>query len=171
MRVPDDDTGPGAAGFPRRTRPVFVDASGRRGRLVRRLGGLLAVLGAGYLALLLSTVLGGPTLQVPLLPASQPSHHPAPVGAVPSLRPAPGTHPPANGDGTPGRAGAGVTPAGRPQAPAAAASPSAATPAATVGSTTAPASAPTASAAPSTAKGHGNSGAAPGASHRPTSHP
>ncbi|MFE0464320.1 hypothetical protein ACFW1A_34205 [Kitasatospora sp. NPDC058965] len=52
--------------------PVFVDSSGRRQRRVRRLGLLLAVPAVGYLALLVSTVLGGPTVSAPFLPLPQP---------------------------------------------------------------------------------------------------
>jgi hypothetical protein len=61
--------------------PVFVDTSGRRQRRVRRLGRLLAVPGAGYLALLASSMLGGPSLDAPFLPQS-PNH--AGPGARPS---------------------------------------------------------------------------------------
>ncbi|WP_055591395.1 hypothetical protein [Peterkaempfera griseoplana] len=167
--VPDAAVDPGPAEHRQRTRPVFVDASGRRRRLVRRLGVLLAVMGAGYVALLVSTVLGGPTVRTPLLPASQPAHHRAPVGAVPSAHPAAGTHRPAAGDGASRTPVSALRPAVRPHAPATAATPSAG--ATTRAAGTAPAAVPTAPAAIATAKGRGNSTAAPGASHRPTSHP
>ncbi|MEV0536544.1 hypothetical protein [Kitasatospora sp. NPDC050463] len=64
--------------------PVFVDSSGRRQRRVRRLGLLLAVPAAGYLVLLASTVLGGPTVSAPFLPL------PAPPSVAP---PAPADEP------------------------------------------------------------------------------
>lgn len=48
--------------------PVFVDASGRRQRRVRRLGLLLALPAVAYVALLVSAVLGGPGASSPYLP-------------------------------------------------------------------------------------------------------
>ncbi|MCB5170082.1 hypothetical protein LG634_35425 [Streptomyces bambusae] len=59
--------GPAAGGEPER--PVFVDASGRRQRRVRRIGRLLVVPAAAYVVVLVSTLLGGPTLDAPFLPA------------------------------------------------------------------------------------------------------
>ncbi|GAA0676072.1 hypothetical protein GCM10010193_31430 [Kitasatospora atroaurantiaca] len=53
---------------PPQNAPVFVDTSGRRQRRVRRIGWLLAVPAAGYLALLVSSVLGGPSINAPFLP-------------------------------------------------------------------------------------------------------
>lgn len=49
-------------------RPVFVDPSGRRQRRVRRFGRLLVIPAAGYVALLLSAALGGPSVDSPYLP-------------------------------------------------------------------------------------------------------
>ncbi|MGW2400956.1 hypothetical protein ACWCYY_30780 [Kitasatospora sp. NPDC001664] len=62
--------------------PVFVDASGRRQRLVRRAGRLLVIPAAGYLALLLSSLLGGPSVDAPFLPQQHAERPPAP--AVPA---------------------------------------------------------------------------------------
>ncbi|SEO35345.1 hypothetical protein [Actinacidiphila rubida] len=56
-------------------RPVFVDASGRRQRRVRRLGYLLVIPAAAYVALVLSTVLGGPSVDSPLLPVPAAGDH------------------------------------------------------------------------------------------------
>lgn len=49
-------------------RPVFVDASGRRQRRVRRIGRILVVPAVAYVGLLASTLLGGPTINSPWLP-------------------------------------------------------------------------------------------------------
>ncbi|MEU1284132.1 hypothetical protein [Kitasatospora sp. NPDC005856] len=72
--------------------PVFVDASGRRQRRIRRLGAALAVPAGGYLVLLASTLLGGPTVNAPFLPVPQPPAPSAPSraatpSAVPSAAP------------------------------------------------------------------------------------
>jgi len=78
--------------------PVFVDTSGRRQRRVRRIGWLLAVPAAGYLALLASSLLGGPTIDAPFLPQAPAAQAPtspsdaAPGGADGSAeQPDPGT--------------------------------------------------------------------------------
>jgi hypothetical protein len=144
--------------------PVFVDSSGRRLRRVRRLGQIVVVLAAGYLALMVSTALGGPTTSSPFLPLPAPPkataerHTPAPMES----RTATGS------DGTAGSGG---------ELPKGAAN------AARSGSTTPSSAAPTASPSPSASAnasaspspgragthGGGNSRAstAPGSSHRP----
>ncbi|MGW7436548.1 hypothetical protein [Streptomyces sp. NPDC054849] len=58
--------------------PVFVDTSGRRQRRVRRWGYMLVVPAVAYVVLLISTVLGGPTIQSPFLPSAQAPHPPEP---------------------------------------------------------------------------------------------
>lgn len=100
--------------------PVFVDGSGRRQRRVRRLGRLLLLPAAGYVALLVSTAFGGPSVSSPYVPL------------------------PRSGDHRPGHAD--PTPAHRTHRPA----PSADSPTATPGGTrtTAPASTRPASASP-----------------------
>jgi len=67
-------------------RPVFVDASGRRQRTLRVAGVLGVLVAVGYLCVLVSTVLGGPTIQSAFLPlpaAPSPetvvAQHPKPV--------------------------------------------------------------------------------------------
>lgn len=86
---PDHDTmelflgdvgAPGTA--PEPPAPVFVDTSGRRQRRVRRWGYLLVVPAAAYVVLLISTLLGGPTLQSPFLPSAQAPQTPAPEGTA-----------------------------------------------------------------------------------------
>jgi hypothetical protein len=55
-------------------RPVFVDASGRRQRRVRRTARLLVIPAVGYVALLISTMLGGPTISSPFVPLPDTTH-------------------------------------------------------------------------------------------------
>ncbi|MFC9926910.1 hypothetical protein [Streptomyces sp. NPDC127190] len=62
-------------------RPVFVDASGRRQRRVLRAARLLVIPAGGYVALLISTMLGGPSVSSPLVPQSE-AAHPAPTRAT-----------------------------------------------------------------------------------------
>ncbi|MFF1909149.1 hypothetical protein [Kitasatospora sp. NPDC058218] len=113
---------------------MFVDSSGRRQRRVRRLGLLLAVPAAGYLVLLASTVLGGPTVSAPFLPLPAPpsAAPPAPVDEpsppVPSITGTPGPDSvrpaPARSTGTDHRTTAPVVATARPSAPAAGSTPS-----------------------------------------------
>jgi hypothetical protein len=64
--------------FPAR-KPVFVDSSGHRHRTIRRLGAVLAVPVGGYVLLLVSSVLGGPRVDTPLIPLPEAAkHEPAP---------------------------------------------------------------------------------------------
>ncbi|WP_043262722.1 hypothetical protein [Streptomyces sp. CT34] len=67
--------------------PVFVDASGRRRRRVRRAAGLLMLPAGGYLALLVSTVLSGPALATASVPPSGPA--PRPTASAPDTSPGP----------------------------------------------------------------------------------
>ncbi|TJZ99627.1 hypothetical protein [Actinacidiphila oryziradicis] len=156
--------------------PVFVDASGRRRRRVRRLGLILMVLAAGYLTLVVSTALGGPTVDAPFLPLPAPPDATArhASGHVPSVK-----HRTAPGSG--GTTGSGTRPdsavsTARPgsAASSASASPSSASSASASASPTGSASAgPSASASPGqttaapTANGKSHASTAPGASHRP----
>jgi hypothetical protein len=48
--------------------PVFVDGSGRRLRRLRVAGAIVVVPAVGYVCLLFSTLLGGPTIHSPFLP-------------------------------------------------------------------------------------------------------
>ncbi|WP_405015179.1 hypothetical protein [Kitasatospora sp. NBC_01539] len=134
---------------------MFVDASGRRQRRVRRAGRILAVPAAGYLALLASSALGGPTLDAPFLPGNPARTAPAP--AAPPETPT-----------------AAATTTARPTAPAAPASPTrGVTPTTRTTAVRTPAQAstppPAATAAPTSAATHGKSTAQP--SRRPTKTP
>ena len=70
----------------RETRPVFVDASGRRQRGLRVAGGFVVVPAVGYLIVLTSAVLVGPTILVPFLPLAVPPPA-ADVSAQPRVLP------------------------------------------------------------------------------------
>lgn len=65
---------------PSARRPVFLDATGQRRRTLRRAGAFLAVPIVGYLILMSSSLLGGPSLDTPLIPqpdaATKPKHRP-----------------------------------------------------------------------------------------------
>ncbi|MFI8826533.1 hypothetical protein [Streptomyces sp. NPDC053431] len=163
-------TRPGpAAGAPEPS-PVFVDTSGRRQRRLRRWGYLLVVPAVGYVALLVSALLGGPTVQAPFLPSARAPQTPAP-GPAPTSADA--TRSATSGAPRPDSTTGGDT--------AASPTPGATTPAAGRASTTPPASgrttAPTATAG-ATSKptppgaGAGKPTAPPGqGGGKPTSHP
>ncbi len=79
-------------------RPVFVDASGRRQRRVRRVGRILVVPAVAYIGLMVSTLLGGPTVDSPYLPL--------PAGPHTAPGPSGGPHPVTRG-GVHGQGGTG----------------------------------------------------------------
>ncbi|MER7750772.1 hypothetical protein [Kitasatospora sp. NPDC097643] len=139
------------------TAPVFVDSSGRRQRRVRRLGVLLAVPAVGYLGLLASTVLGGPTVNAPFLPLPQPpAAAPTPAPAPEPTDPAPtdlGTEGPDSVQPAPARP---TTVVHHPAAPTTAARPTVA--AVPVGLPSPAAPPPTATPTPG-GNGNGNGGA------------
>ncbi|MFF4211052.1 hypothetical protein ACFYZE_17200 [Streptomyces sp. NPDC001796] len=138
-------------------RPVFVDSSGRRQRRVLRAARLLLIPAGGYLALLISAALGGPTLDAPFVPQPDPTHHPAgPSVAAPDSSPEAGR---SAGSASPTTARQTSRPTARPTVSAT----PAATSAPTAGASPAPAPAATHAAAPSpTPKGR-----AIGSSHKP----
>ncbi|MEU6550505.1 hypothetical protein ABZ915_09485 [Streptomyces sp. NPDC046915] len=151
--VPEPDTT--ASGS---ERPVFVDSSGRRQRRVRRAARLLLIPAVGYVALLISTVLGGPGLSAPFVPQSH-STHPAPHASVPGST-AGGSHSAGSTRPVTARNTSRATeaqhtsrPSGRPTTPA----PSAAA--------SAPTTAPTTTPAP--ARTPASKGRALGSSHKP----
>ncbi|WP_030462845.1 hypothetical protein [Kitasatospora sp. NRRL B-11411] len=146
--------------------PVFVDASGRRQRRSRRIGWLLAVPAAGYLALVASSALGGPTLGAPFLPRPA---APAAPGTPTATAPSASTGPMADGRPTPGpdrTAVAATRPAQAPAAPAAASSAARST-----ATATAPAPGPTAAPTPGPTASHGRPTTAPSNSRKPTKSP
>ncbi|WP_431959577.1 hypothetical protein [Actinacidiphila sp. bgisy160] len=146
------------------TAPVFVDASGRRQRRVRRLGLLLAVPAVAYVALLLSALLGGPGASSPYLPLPESAERPSggPASSAPQREAGaprrPSTAPPAVPEGLPGEAS---------RTPAAVAEPGAAT---TTGPSPAASTAPGASkTTPAPAEVRGRSTASHPAPARSTS--
>ncbi|MER5529869.1 hypothetical protein ABT075_35690 [Streptomyces sp. NPDC002677] len=64
-------------------RPVFVDASGRRQRRVRRTARLLLIPAGVYVALLVSALLGGPTISAPFVPLPDTTPPAAPRATAP----------------------------------------------------------------------------------------
>jgi hypothetical protein len=142
--------------------PVFVDPSGRRQRRVRRVGWLLVVPAAGYVAVLLSTVLGGPSS--PFLPLPEAGGHPHNATAPPSDAPSHGSVParpnaPTAGSHAPRTTGPGSSAAD------AGSHGSAATASAGVTATPGPALSPTASPSTSPSAQASSASPAPSASH------
>ncbi|MEV6055285.1 hypothetical protein [Streptomyces sp. NPDC052107] len=155
---PDRDREPGtSASEPER--PVFVDSSGQRQRRVLRAARLLMIPAGGYVALLVSTLLGGPSVSAPFVPQPDATHPAKPGVSTPGSpsgtgRPAGGTHPAAvHADPRP----TAQKTSGRTAAPTA--------PAATAGPAAAPAgtTAPTSTSAPAPS----SKGRALGTSHKP----
>ncbi|UXY28815.1 hypothetical protein [Streptomyces sp. HUAS TT20] len=58
--------------------PVFVDSSGRRQRRVLRAARLLVIPAGGYVALLISALLGGPSISSPFVPQPDSAHRTTP---------------------------------------------------------------------------------------------
>jgi hypothetical protein len=142
--------------------PVFVDSSGRRQRRVRRLGRLLVVPAAVYVALLVSTLLGGPTVDSPLLPLPA---SPAARSHAPGTPPGGGAQPTGSGSQTGGRAQAAGSATGSGSGTATG-SGAGATPSA--GATSSPSATAAATSAAPTRGNSTHSATAPGSSHRAT---
>ncbi|MFD8391725.1 hypothetical protein ACFV2N_21635 [Streptomyces sp. NPDC059680] len=134
-------------------RPVFVDSSGRRQRRALRAARLLMIPAGGYVVLLISTLLGGPSVSAPFFPQPAATHPAAPRVHAPS-----GTGRPAV-SANPAAAHTGPRPVRK--APGTTAAPTARGTGTTVTrtQTTSPASAPTRTPAPK--------GRALGSSHKP----
>lgn len=75
---------------PESGRPVFVDSSGRRQRRVLRAARLLVIPAGGYIALLISTMLGGPSISSPFVPQSGATHPAVPRASAPDSPPGTG---------------------------------------------------------------------------------
>jgi len=131
-------------------RPIFVDASGRRQRRVLRAARLLVIPAGGYVALLISTVLGGPSLSSPFVPQPD-STHPKPHAAAPDSSPDAGH---SAGSASPTAAQQTSRPTDRPTASA------------TSAAASVPTAAPTTVTAPTRATPTSN-GRAIGSSHKP----
>ncbi|WP_316739250.1 hypothetical protein [Streptomyces sp. MK7] len=71
-------------------RPVFVDSSGRRQRRVLRAARLLMIPAGGYVALLVSAMLGGPSISSPFVPQPDPAHPATPRATAPDSAPGSG---------------------------------------------------------------------------------
>ncbi|MBP2052979.1 hypothetical protein J2Z21_005968 [Streptomyces griseochromogenes] len=145
-------------------RPVFVDSSGRRQRHVHRAARLLVIPAAGYVALLISTMLGGPGISSPFVPQADPTHPATPRSTAPDSpsgtgHSTKGASPAATrkSSGSAARKGSGTA---APKAPGPTGRSAASTaPAAT----SRPSAAPTSTAAPA----HSSKGRGLGSSHRP----
>ncbi|MDQ4490288.1 hypothetical protein RBS60_08755 [Sinomonas sp. ASV486] len=142
MAIPDSGTlSPGTSAH-EDGGPVFVDASGRKLRLMRLIGGVALLLVAGYLVTIgIALMTGGPNAAAPFLPAAAvPS--PTVTAQTPDGRPSAATPSPSAADNAPGSAPLTVAnyvtqataPAGTARVP--------------VGASTQAASAPTAAPAP-----------------------
>ncbi|MFJ5968748.1 hypothetical protein [Streptomyces sp. NPDC093060] len=83
--VPEPDTSAGES-----VRPVFVDSSGRRQRRVLRAARLLVIPAGGYVALLISTMLGGPSISSPFVPQPGATHPAVPRASAPDSPPGTG---------------------------------------------------------------------------------
>lgn len=168
--------------------PVFLDATGRRLKRARLVGGTVTAAVAAYVVLLLSAALGGPSIDAPFLP--RPAAPTRGLAALPSATPVTG---PQAGSSvaaagrltSPGQAAVwrgvarstvapvAATAPGSPAGPAGPTGPSATAPAgspvpvATTGTPTPPATTPTTS--PTATPTHtGRSASAPGHTARPT---
>ncbi|GAA3775875.1 hypothetical protein [Streptomyces chiangmaiensis] len=89
--------------------PVFVDSSGRRQRRVLRAARLLVIPAGGYVALLVSTVLGGPSVSAPFVPQPDSPHPTTPRATAPDVSPGTG-HSAGNGSPTVAPANSRPTP-------------------------------------------------------------
>ncbi|WP_344781303.1 hypothetical protein [Microbacterium kribbense] len=151
--------------------PVFLDTTGRRLRRVRVAAGAVVAAALCYAVLLVSAMVGGPTIDAPLLP--QP---PSAAGTATTPAPQPSAthpHPAAPKSRTPASppATTPATPPAAPQIVSATTAPSA-TPEPAPATVASPA--PSATPAPGSTPGtSGKSAAAPGQTRRPTppSHP
>lgn len=183
LGIPDEDTvpvplayagAPGTEAAPPmlpapEASPVFVDASGRRQRRVRRLGRLLVIPAAAYVVLLFSTLMGGPTVQSPFLPSAQAPHTAktdAPAAGTSTARPSASGAVKSRTPST--RSGAPASDPKATAAPAKKAAPGTGTGPTAISDPTAP----TSGTRPSPpGSGRGRPSTAPGQGGKPTAHP
>lgn len=138
--------------------PVFVDSSGRRRRRVLRAARLLVIPAGGYVALLISSALGGPTISAPFVPQPHSTHPATPRATAPDSSPGTARSPEI---GSP-------TAARKTSDPTATRATSRPTDRPTASDTSAPAVAPTSSAStPAVSPGSTSKGRAIGSSHKP----
>ncbi|MEU7434600.1 hypothetical protein AB0B07_27775 [Streptomyces sioyaensis] len=136
--------------------PVFVDSSGRRQRRVLRAARLLMIPAGGYVAVLISAMLGGPSVSSPFVPHADSTHSATPTATAPDSSSDTG-HPARSASPTAARKDSGT--AAR-KAPSPTDRPGASTAPATLSRPTA---VPTGTAAPA----HSSKGRALGSSHKP----
>ncbi|MFD5734156.1 hypothetical protein ACFWIY_15140 [Streptomyces sioyaensis] len=144
--VPEPDTPQGESAG-----PVFVDSSGRRQRRVLRAARLLLIPAGGYVAVLISAMLGGPSISSPFVPHAESPHSATPTATAPDSSSDTG-HPTRSASPTTARKTPGPT-----DPPAASTAPAA---------PSRPTAAPTRTAAPTSAPGHSSKGRALGSSHK-----
>ncbi|MFI1303867.1 hypothetical protein [Streptomyces sioyaensis] len=153
--VPEPDTPQGGSAS-----PVFVDSSGRRQRRVLRAARLLLIPAGGYVAVLISTMLGGPGISSPFVPHAESPHSATPTATAPDSSSGTG-HPTRSASPTTARKNSGTavrTPPGPTGPPAASTAPAA---------PSRHAAAPTRTASPTPAPAHSSKGRALGSSHKP----
>ncbi|MCF3177368.1 hypothetical protein IPZ61_29130 [Streptomyces sioyaensis] len=109
--------------------PVFVDSSGRRQRRVLRAARLLMIPAGGYVAVLISAMLGGPSISSPFVPHADSPHSATPTATAPDSSSGTG-HPARSASPTTAGKSSGATarqtpsPTGRPPASTTPAAPS-----------------------------------------------
>lgn len=157
-------------------RPVFVDSSGRRQRRVLRVARLLVIPAGGYVALLISSLLGGPSISSPFVPLPDSPHRATPRATAPDSpttghshsagRTSPGT---ARETSAPSTASQASGPSARSSSPATSTTSDVPTPtpATTTTTATTPGTAHTRAATPNAGATQIPSGRAIGSSHKP----
>ncbi|MFD5393867.1 hypothetical protein ACFWJW_06500 [Streptomyces sp. NPDC127097] len=151
--VPEPDTPQGESAG-----PVFVDSSGRRQRRVLRAARLLLIPAGGYVAVLISAMLGGPSISSPFVPHAESPHSATPTATAPDSSSDTG-HPTRSASPTTARKNSGTAvrnPPGPTDPPAASTAPAA---------PSRPTAAPTRAATATPA--HSSKGRALGSSHKP----
>ncbi|MGI5133595.1 MULTISPECIES: hypothetical protein [unclassified Streptomyces] len=147
-------------------RPVFVDSSGRRQRRVLRAARLLVIPAGGYVALLISTLLGGPTLNAPFVPQPDSPHPTTPRATAPDASSGTG-HSAGNGSPAVAQTNSRLTPTQKVSGSADQSTASAASAAAAPGPTAASTGIASPTATPTATTNPHSKGRAVGSSHNP----